>query len=84
MGGVFAGGGAVTLTVNVAGAKLNVPPVLLDVWLTVIDAEPTPTGVTVRVGVAPQLANVRGARTDGGNPEVLLGGNGHAECRRYL
>ena len=43
---------------NVAGARLNVPPVLLEVWLTLIVAEPSATGVTVSVLVSPQDVKV--------------------------
>ena len=56
VGGVF--GGGVTLTVNVAGARLNVPPVLLEVWLTLIVAVPWLCGVTVSVLTSPQDAKV--------------------------
>jgi hypothetical protein len=56
VGAVF--GGGVTLTVNVAGARLKVPPVLLDVWLALMLAEPVATGVTVRAAVSLQLVNV--------------------------
>src|SRR5665811_219647 len=46
-GAVFEGAGAVTFTVKVTGARLNVPPVLLLVWEALIVAEPAATGVTV-------------------------------------
>src|SRR5450830_157876 len=55
-GAVFEGGA--TFTVNVAGARLKVPPVSFDVWARLIVAEPAACGVTVSVGVAPQLAKV--------------------------
>src|SRR5687768_16222906 len=58
VGAVFAGAGAVTLTAKVAGARLNEPPVLFDVWLTLIVAEPTATGATVSVLTSPQDAKV--------------------------
>jgi hypothetical protein len=48
----------VTVTSNAAGRRLNVPPVLLEVWLSVMAADPTPCGVTVMVGVAPQDVKV--------------------------
>jgi hypothetical protein len=38
------------LTVNVAGAKLKVAPVVFATWVTEIVAEPTWCGVTVTVG----------------------------------
>ena len=57
-GAVFAGAAAVTLTLNVAGARLNVPPVLFDVWLTLIVAEPAATGATVSVFKSPQDVKV--------------------------
>src|SRR5215211_8971155 len=53
VGAVF--GGGATLTVKVAGARLKVPPVVLDVWLTLMVAEPCATGCTVRVLVSLQL-----------------------------
>ena len=43
---------------NVAGARLKVPPVLFDVCDSVTVADPIATGVTVSVGVTPQLVNV--------------------------
>ena len=55
---VSAAAGATTLTTKVAGARLNVPLVLFEVWLTLIVVDPTPCGVTVMVGVSPQLENV--------------------------
>ena len=58
VGAVLAGAGAVTLTVNVAGARSNVPLVLFDVWLTLIVAEPAATGATVSVCVSPQDVKV--------------------------
>ena len=48
----------VTFTLKVAGGKLNVPPVLFEVWATLMVVVPTPTGVTVSVGVEPQPVNV--------------------------
>src|SRR6266511_3095780 len=49
---------AATVTVNVAGARLNVPSVVLDVSLTLIVVAPCATGVTVSVFISPQDANV--------------------------
>jgi hypothetical protein len=47
------------MTVNVAGVRLNVPPVSFEVCDTEIVADPTPCGVTVNVLTSPQLVNVR-------------------------
>jgi len=47
VGAVFRSG--VTLTVNVAGAKLNVPAVVFDVSLTVTVVEPLQNGVTGKI-----------------------------------
>src|SRR5450756_1362837 len=58
VGAVFDGAGAVTSTLKVTGARLNVPPVLLLVWEALIVVEPTPTGVTVSTFVSPQLVKV--------------------------
>src|SRR5688572_25188715 len=44
-------GGGETLTVKVAGARSNVPPVLFEAWLTLIVDEPAWSGVTVSVCV---------------------------------
>src|SRR6266540_13240 len=49
---------AATVTVNVAGARLNVPSVVLDVSLMLIVVAPWATGVTVSVFTSPQDANV--------------------------
>src|SRR5450756_1363499 len=58
VGAVFDGAGAVTFTVKVTGARLNVAPVLLLVWEALIVAEPAATGVTVNGFVSPQLVKV--------------------------
>ena len=58
---MFAGAAGVTVTVNAAGARLNVPSVVFDTWATAIVAEPCECGVTVSVGVAPQEVNVTDA-----------------------
>src|SRR5687767_13474792 len=55
-GAVF--GGGETLTVNSAGPKVNVPPVVLEVWATVIVVEPAETGVIVSVFMLPHAENV--------------------------
>jgi hypothetical protein len=60
LGGVLDGGGAETFTVNVAGAKSKVPPLLLETWDTVIVVEPVPSARTVTVLVSLQLVNVAG------------------------
>src|SRR5829696_5580984 len=52
VGAVF--GGGETLTVNVAGARLNVAPVSLEVSLKLMVAEPWATGVTVSGTMSPQ------------------------------
>src|SRR5450756_49413 len=57
-GAVFDGAGAVTSTLKVTGARLNVPSVVLLVWEALIVVEPTPTGVTVSTFVSPQLVKV--------------------------
>ena len=57
-GGVFAGGGAVTFTVKVAGARPKEPPVLFEVCEALIVADPCADGVTVRARTSPQEPNV--------------------------
>lgn len=52
------GVGLVTFTVNVAGAKSNLAPVVLLTSDTVMVAEPAATGCTVTVLVSPQAVNV--------------------------
>src|SRR5665647_954267 len=57
-GAVFDGAGAVTFTVKVTGARLNVPPVSLKVSEALIVAEPAATGVIVSRCVSLQLVKV--------------------------
>jgi hypothetical protein len=58
VGAVLAGAEPETFTTKVAGAKSKVPPVLLDVCVTVMVAEPTACGVTVRVFMSPHDVKV--------------------------
>ena len=57
-GAAFGGADGFTVTEKAAGARLNVPPVELEVCDKEIVADPDACGVTVIVGVLPQLLNV--------------------------
>ncbi len=57
-GAVLDGAGAVTFTVNAAGARLKVPPVSLLTCVAVMLADPAPTGVMVSRCVSPHEVNV--------------------------
>jgi hypothetical protein len=64
-GGVFAGVGAVTFTVNVTGVMLNDPVVVLEVSVALIVAEPAATGVTVTTGPVDDVTQLVKVTLDG-------------------
>jgi hypothetical protein len=57
-GAVLVGTGAETFTTKVAGARLNVPPLVFVPPVSEMVAVPAPTAVTVRTFVSPQAVNV--------------------------
>ncbi len=57
-GAVFVGAAALTSTLNVAGARLNVPSVVLAIWASETVALPCETGVSVSVFASPQDVKV--------------------------
>jgi hypothetical protein len=64
-GGVFAGVGVVTFTVNVTGATSNDPAVVFEVSVALIVVEPAATGATVTIGPVADVAQFVKVTLDG-------------------
>jgi hypothetical protein len=58
-------GGGATLTVNVTGARLNVPAVVFDVSVALTVAVPCAPGVTVTIGPVVEVTQLVNVMDDG-------------------